>query len=137
MIDLEQFKHLNPAEVSDENMNYFREELLKMHDELVDAWMEEVKKYDTENFDPYSFSGSRILKKLAKKHSKKVAEVDLLIEVIDDEMAMRENYREEQRYLGNKKFSPDENFDKEEYLKREQEKTEKIRKIYSEDDEDD
>ena len=67
MIDLEQFKELDPIEVSDEKMKYFSEELLKMHDELTDAWAEELKTLETEEFDPYSFFGERKSKKSLQK----------------------------------------------------------------------
>lgn len=134
MIDLEQFKTLDPVDVSDEKMAYFKKELLIMHDELVDAWTDEVKLYDTEDFDPYSFFGERKLKKIAKKHAGKIAEVDLLIGVIDDEMSRREKYYEEQRYSGNGKVKQSFDGSDEEFLKREQEKTDSIRKIYEDDD---
>lgn len=129
MIDLEQFKVLNPSDVSDEQMMYFRDELVKMHDELVDIMADEVKKYDTENFDPYSFRGERILKKISKKHAPKIAEVDMLIEVIDDEMSRRDTYNEQQRYIegGNyKKF----NDTTEEFLEKEQKKIDRKRDDY-------
>ena len=69
MIDLQIFRELDPADVPDEKMMYFRDELVKMHDELIDLMAEDVKKVDTENFDPYSFRGERALKKIAKKHA--------------------------------------------------------------------
>ncbi len=128
MIDLEIFKELDPVEVSDEKMQYYKKELLIMHDELIDKFGDDVKKLDTEDFDPYSFFGEKKLKKLAKAHAKKVAEVDMLIGVIDDEMKKRENYNEEQRYVDNGNYVPKYSLDPDEYLKTEQEKTEKIRK---------
>ncbi len=129
MIDLEQFKTLNPVDVSDEKMKYFKDELLKMHEELTDIWTEELKKLDNENFDPYSFSNERKLKKLAKKHSPKLAEVDMLLDVIDDELSRRDKYNEQQRYVEGVNYRQDELSD-EEYFNEEVKKTERIRKIH-------
>ncbi len=129
MIDLEQFKTLNPVDVSDEKMKYFKDELLKMHEELTDIWTEELKKLDNENFDPYSFSNERKLKKLAKKHSPKLAEVDMLLDVIDDELSRRDKYNEQQRYVEGGNYRQDELSD-EEYFNEEVKKTERIRKIH-------
>lgn len=134
MIDLQIFRELDPAEVSDENMNYYREELIKMHDELSDAFAEELKKIDSDNFDPYSFFGERKVKKISKKYAKKISEVDMLVDVIDDEMDRREKYNEEQRYTGSGKYVPRYSLDPEEYLKQEQEKTARIRKSLENDD---
>ncbi len=129
MIDLEQFKELDPIEVSDEKMKYFSEELLKMHDELTDAWAEELKTLETEEFDPYSFFGERKIKKLAKKHAPKIAEVDMLLDVIDDEMQKREKFKDEQRYVDGGNITTSE-LSGEEFLKEEQKKTERIRRKY-------
>lgn len=129
MIDLQQFREIDPEDVSDEKMMYFRDELVKMHDELVDAWTEEVKKYDTENFDPYSFRGERLIKKIAKKHTPKIVEVDMLIEVIDNEMARRSTYNEQQHYVEGGKHKVD-NDTKEEFLEKEKKKIERTRKKY-------
>lgn len=137
MIDLEQFEKLNPAEVSDEQMMKFQEELLKMHDELVDAWAEEVKTVCTDDFDPYSFWGSRKLDKIGKKHSKTLANVDLLLEIIDGEMTRRDQYNEEQRYTGSGKYKPRYSLDEEEYIENEKKKNERIRNVYDFDDDDD
>lgn len=129
MIDLEQFKTLDPLEVTDEKMNYFSEELQKMREELLDAWANELKEIETEDFDPYSFFGERKLKKLAQKHTPKIAEVDMLLDVIDDEMKKRETFKEQQRYVvGGNVNEP--KVSGEEFLKAEEKKTEKIRRKY-------
>lgn len=130
MIDLKQFETMDPVDVSDQKMAYFKEELLKMRDELLDAWSDEVKKLDSDDFDPYSFFGERKIKKISKQHSKKLAEVDLLLDVIDDEMSRRDNYNEEQRYMGTGKYVPKYSTDSNQYLKNEEQKTEKIRRKY-------
>ena len=115
MIDLQQFQELDPAEVPDEK--------------IMDAMANDLKAVDTENFDPYSFRGERVLNKIAKKHAGKIAEVDMLLEVIDDEMARRDHYNEQQRYIegGNyKKFDP--SITTEEFLESEQKKIKRTRK---------
>lgn len=129
MIDLEQFKTLDPLEVTDEKMNYFSEELQKMREELLDAWANELKEIETEDFDPYSFFGKRKLKKLAQKHTPKIAEVDMLLDVIDDEMKKRETFKEQQRYVVGGKVN-ESKVSGEEFLKAEEKKTEKIRRKY-------
>ena len=129
MIDLKQFHELDPSDVSDDKMMYFRDELTKMHDELVEAWTDDVKKVDTENFDPYSFRGERILKKIAKKHTPLIAEVDMLIDVIDDEMARRDEYNEQQHYVeGGKRKEHIEDTD--EFIAKEQKKIDRKRRDY-------
>lgn len=114
-----------PADYTDNELIKINSEIEEEYNELVEQWAEDVKSVSTENFDPYSFWGERKLKKIAKKYADKAAEMTIIMEDIERELALRENYNEQQKYIGSNTNIPKNNFNlsTDEFIQRESMKT--------------
>ena len=114
-----------PADYTDNELIKINSEIEEEYNELVEQWAEDVKSVSTENFDPYSFWGERKLKKIAKKYADKAAEMTIIMEDIEREFALRENYNEQQKYIGSNTNIPknNSNLSTDEFIQRESMKT--------------
>lgn len=114
-----------PADYTDNELIKINSEIEEEYNELVEQWAEDVKSVSTENFDPYSFWGERKLKKIAKKYADKAAEMTIIMEDIERELALRENYNEQQKYIGSNTNIPknNSNLSTDEFIQRESMKT--------------
>ena len=114
-----------PADYTDNELIKINSEIEEEYNELVEQWAEDVKSVSTENFDPYSFWGERKLKKIAKKYADKAAEMTIIMEDIERELALRENYNEQQKYIGSNTNIPknNSNLSTDEFVQRESMKT--------------
>ena len=118
----EQKLNLNLAEYTDEKLYGFRDWIQTQNEIVMDEWATELKeKTGTVNFDPYSFSGERKLKKIAKKYAGPLSGLEYLQELVGVEIAKRNKYKEEQRYIGRGEEAKHESL--EEFLQKEAIKT--------------
>lgn len=114
---------------TDDELRALRDEALVKYDDIIDTWAVELKEINEKtDFDPYSRKGERIISKLGKKYADPLSDVEIVLETIQDELDKRDNYNEQQRYMEGGDYTRSE-LDDNEFLKREKEKTERIRKI--------
>ncbi|MBQ8451165.1 MAG: hypothetical protein IJ538_00070 [Clostridia bacterium] len=118
----------NFSEFTDENLEQLLNDLEKENNEIVDEWAKEVKTLYDEGLDPYSFWGEKKLKKVTKKYSKHSAAISVIMEDVENEISKREQFHEEQVGLGKEKRKIN-NISRDEFIKKEQDKTQK-HKIY-------
>ncbi len=90
---------INLAELSDEELNLFKEELAEHRKKLISDYAAEFKARTDENFDRNSRKGQKILDKIKKKFEDDEVGLSYLEDVVDEEIAKRENYKEQQVYL--------------------------------------
>ena len=117
-----------------------KQRALKKQEELVANWAQELGSIMKEpGFDQYSRKGERRLNKFTEKHAELLADVLDIIEMVDDELSRREEYRFEKSFMGESERDDDiESMTTEEFLKYEQQKIDESRKfIDSFNDEDD
>lgn len=117
-----------PADFSDEELLDLRDKILDLHDKTIDGWSKELAQICDDDFDQYSFWGKKKLEKLTNKWSEKLADIEVSLDMIQEELDKRDNYNEQQRYMDGGKYKTTEMSD-EEFLRIEQEKTERIREI--------
>ncbi|MBO5344896.1 MAG: hypothetical protein IKB06_02600 [Clostridia bacterium] len=113
--------NLNLVDYSDERLFEFRDWIQAQGELVSEEWAEEVKQKTSGDFDPYSFFGARKLKKIAKKYAGQVSGLNYLRELVNTEIAKREKYNEEQRYIGRGQERINESM--EEFLRKEESKT--------------
>lgn len=111
-----------PAEYTDEELIKIKNELEAEYSEIVADWAEDVKNLSSDKFDPYSFFGERKLKKIADKYADQSADITIILEDIERELSLRENYNEEQKYLNSNKVK-NSKMSTEEFIQKESMKT--------------
>ena len=80
-----------------------------------------------DRFDMYSFKGSRKVKKIVQKHAPMFDAADEFTKIITDELRKREQFEEEARYSGRGLATPKKYESEEEFLQKEQDKTDVYR----------
>lgn len=91
--------NINLAELTDDELLGFRNQLLTQREILTSDYAEEIKIQTQGDFDPYSRRGQKIIKKVVKKFSDRNMGLTYLEDVVADEIRKREKYKEEQRYV--------------------------------------
>ena len=115
---------VNFPEMTDEELYAFRDKLSVLHAKFDDEWVEELKIISNQDgFDPYSYWGERKIKKLAKKHAQKTSGLLYLESLTAEELRKRDKFKEEQMYSGKGKYAG-RTMTTEEFIEREQIKTE-------------
>lgn len=97
--------NLNVAEISDKDLVIFRNELLMKESEIQEAYASDIAEISKGDFDPYSKKGEKQIQKIAKNYQDITTGVEYLLEVVNNEIAKREKFKEEQRYSGKSNFS--------------------------------
>lgn len=121
-MDYELLKRINPSLYDDKELIELRNNLEIEYGKLNETWAEDAALMVDESFDPYSFVGEKKIKKFTKRYADQASDILVTIDLIDDEIAKREKYKEEQRYSGTSKFSySDESM--EEFIEKESNKT--------------
>ena len=120
----EQRLHIKFPELSDDELYHLRDTLSVEREKIDDMWADEIGKLASEGLDHYTFSGRRMLKKVAKKYAKMGSGIAYLQELTLEEIRKRDKYKEEQKYTGKGKYKDDFNMTQEEFLEKEQIKTE-------------
>lgn len=113
--------YMNMVNYTDQELEVIYGELEAERDDYVDKWANEVAAISTEDFDPYSFFGERKLKKIANKYADPISDIDIILENIDKEFAIRERAEDENKYSGKGKPIVEE--DEETFIEREKLKT--------------
>lgn len=90
-----------------------------INQKLADELAVELKK---DSFDIYSRRGERMVKKISKKYIGSLVGADSYLEILNDEIAKREQYEEQMRYSG-KRVGKKEELSEEDFLQQEQDKT--------------
>lgn len=103
-----------------------QKKVLAEYDATMFAYASEIKKFDTPGFDPYSRWGDRKIKKAANKFAGDIANMESLLDEIDNELNLRIERQDMQDFLNDPTEETVE--DREKFLEREGLKTEKIRK---------
>ena len=131
-----EINYINLAQYSDDQLKMMRDDALLKHDEIIEDWAKELGSIMNEKgFDQYSRKGERRLNKLNKKYADPLSDAQVVLISIQEELDKRDNYYEQQRYMqGGKRYI--ENIDDDEFLKREMEKTARIRAMLDDSDED-
>lgn len=120
---------VTPADFSDDDLLVIRDKTLELHDSIIEKWANELAEVcGGKDFDEYSIRNKHKVNKITTKYSKELADVEISLEMIQEELDKRESYNEQQRYIVGGNYKPS-NISDEEFLKREQEKTAKIREI--------
>lgn len=116
---------------STETLLAMRDEALDKYDAYVEKWAVELKAItDEKDFDQYSKKSEKKVKKLNNKYLDPMTDIEVVLATIQEELDKRDNYNEQQRYVEGGNYIRD-NISDEDFLKREQEKTERIRSILS------
>ena len=124
MASIKDFDEARIVEYTDEELKSMMKEIeMKVSVLSADCAEEMAVYFKDENFDMYSFSGSRKIKKISKKYSSLFDGANYLKSVINKEIAKREQYAEEQRYSGRSVKSDKPEMTKEEFIEKEQDKT--------------
>lgn len=132
-MELKEYFGMNPALYSDEDLLVFRDKLLGTYDFYQKEWAEELAEIaNDESFDQYSFKGKRQINKLTNKYADIMSDVEVILEVVQGELDKRDHYNEQQRYLADGNYKKEE-ISEAEFLKREYEKTQRIRRIIADD----
>ncbi len=93
--------NINFAEFTDEQLLDYRNRLLIQREILNDLYVKELSERTKGDFDPYSRRADRIFKKILNKYEDREVGLSYLEDVVDEEMAKRENFREQQAYIAN------------------------------------
>ena len=90
---------VNFAEMTDEELLDFRNQLLVQREMLNSDYVEELKERTRGDFDPYTRKGEKVIKKVIKKFADRDMGLSYLEELVAEEMKKREKYKEEQMYI--------------------------------------
>ena len=122
------FEYINSdlSKKSVSELEDLQRKVMAEYDATIFAYASEVKKFDTPNFDPYSWRGDRKLKKAASKYADDIATMESFLDEIDSELNLRIERQDMQDFLNNPEEETEE--DREKFLEREEFKTERIRK---------
>ena len=124
MASIKDFDESKIVEYTDEELKSMMNEIKMKVSELSADCAEEMAVYlKDDNFDMYSFSGSRKIKKISKKYSALFDGANYLNTVIGKEIAKRDEYAEQQRYSGRSVNSDKPEMTTEEFIEKEQDKT--------------
>lgn len=123
-MEVKDYFGMDPKMYRDEDLRKFRDNLLEIYDVYQHEWADELAEIvNAPNFDRFSYFGKKKLKKFTNKYADKMADVEVLLEVVQDEL----DFRDEQSGL--KTIKEDEELSENEFIKKEMEKTERIRNI--------
>lgn len=120
------YVNMDLATVSSDLLLHIQEELIEEHNNIMAQYAESIKKIATPNFDPYSFFGERKIKKIASKYADDLSNIEVLLDDIDDELNKREDASEPEPQ-SNEEYERDTKEEREEFVKSESDKTQKIR----------
>ena len=122
-----------PADYSDKDLLLYRDKMRDLYEEIVDGWAKELAQTCDKDFDEYSFSGKRKINKLTKKWSEKLSSVQVALEMVQEELVKRNYYDDKQSYFIDGDYKSSTNLSDDEFLRIEQEKTEMLKSILSDD----
>ena len=128
MVDFKDFDESKLPDYTIDDLRGFINEIEIRRSVLSEKCSSEMAVYlQNESFDIYSFRGSRKIKKIANKYAHLFAAGDEFLRIIGDELRRREQYEEEMRYSGKSVNNPKKYETEEEFLQREQDKTDVYR----------
>ena len=114
---------------TDDELRTMRDEALSKYDEIIEQWSKELNEITSQKgFDQYSRKGEKLIDKLNTKYADPLTDAEIVLETIQEELNKRENYYEQQRYMDSGNYTSIK-IEDEEFLKREKEKTDRIRQI--------
>lgn len=129
-------KDFSLAKFTDEELYMMRDEALDKYDRYVEEWAIGLKEItDEKDFDQYSRKSEKKVAKLNKRFLDPMTDIEIVLATIQEELDKRDNYNEQQRYMEGGNYQAA-NIEDDEFLKREQEKTERIRSILNNEDDD-
>ena len=91
--------NVNFAEMTDDELLDFRNQLLIQREMLSSDYVEELKNRTKGDFDPYSRRGEKVIKKVIKKFEDRDLGLSYLEELVGEEWKKRDKYKEEQMYI--------------------------------------
>ena len=91
--------NINFAELTDDELLDFRNQLLIQREMLNSDYVEELKERTRGDFDPYTRRGEKVIKKVLKKFEDRDMGLSYLEELLAEEMKKRDKFKEEQMYL--------------------------------------
>ena len=116
---------------TEDELKDLRDIALRKYDDIVELWAAELQfTMNEKGFDQYTKRGEKKLNKITRKYAEMVADAEITLEMIQEELDKYEEYYEQQRYIEGGNYV-DEELEDDEFLKREKEKTERIRDIIS------
>ena len=122
---------VNFAEMTDDELFSFREWLSTEREKINDEWAEIAgQTIGYKEFDPYTFSGEKKIKKLVKIYSEKTSGIDYLQELLVQEIDKRHKFKEEQKYSGTGAYRSLTEREKDSFMEKEQLKTKTYRAKY-------
>lgn len=128
MVDLKDFDESKMPDYTIDDLRGFINAIEMRRSVLSEKCSEEMSVYLKDDaFDIYSFRGSRKIKKIAKKYAPLFAVADEYFRIIADELHKREQFEEVMRYSGKGTKKAQKYETQEEFLQREQDKTDVYR----------
>ena len=116
---------------TEDELKELRDIALKKYDDIVELWASELQfTMNEKGFDQYTSRGERKINKITKKYAEMIADAEITLEMIQEELDKYEEYYEQQRYIEGGNYT-NEDIEEDDFLKREKEKTERIRDIIS------
>ena len=91
--------NINFAELTDDELLDFRNQLLIQREMLNSDYVEELRERTRGDFDPYTRRGEKVIKKVLKKFEDRDMGLSYLEELLAEEMKKRDKFKEEQMYL--------------------------------------
>ena len=91
--------NVNFAELTDDELLDFRNQLLIQREMLNSDYVEELKNRTRGDFDPYTRKGEKTIKKILKKFEDRDLGLSYLEELVAEEWKKRDKYKEEQMYI--------------------------------------
>ena len=91
--------NINFAELTDDELLDFRNQLLIQREMLNSDYVEELKERTRGDFDPYTRRGEKVIKKVLKKFEDRDMGLSYLEELLAEELKKRDKFKEEQMYL--------------------------------------
>lgn len=91
--------NVNFAEMTDDELLDFRNQLLIQREMLSSDYVEELKNRTKGDFDPYSRRGEKVIKKVIKKFEDRDLGLSYLEKLVAEEWKKRDKYKEEQMYI--------------------------------------
>ena len=128
MVSFREFDETKMVEYTTDELRGFLNEIEMRRGVVADRCAGEMAAcFKDDKFDMYSFRGSRKLKKIVKKHNPLFEAADEFERIISTELRKREQYEEELRYSGKGIIKPKKYESEEEFLQKEQDKTDVYR----------
>lgn len=121
-----EYMNMDLTEMNHDELVKIQRQVLAEYDETMEKYAREVKMLDKPNFDPYSYFGEKKIRKIADKYSSDIADMEILLNSIDDELNKRLDAEDLLDYERDAENETKE--DRANFLERESEKTEKIRR---------